>query len=261
MRSRRTAFVPISIEAGFIDKTDYNVNNTWVNVNWLVAFVGGVLSFFSPCVLPLVPSFLIYISGASIHQASDLANTAYRKKIVLHSISFIAGFSFVFISLGLSSSYLGYIFNVYDKWIMRIGGILLIIMGLAMLNVLKIPLLSREKMIHLNDKPAGFLGSFVVGVTFSLGWTPCIGPVLASILLIASTAGSALSGVYLLSFYSLGLAIPFFIAALLVSRLMGFMRRWGHIVQYTSSVLGVLLVLLGLFRVSGYWRTVTAWLS
>jgi cytochrome c-type biogenesis protein len=232
-----------------------------VNVNGFVAFVGGLLSFFSPCVLPLVPSFLIYISGASINQASDLAEKAFQKKILLHSISFILGFSFVFISLGLSSSLLGYIFNIYDKWIMRIGGILLIIMGLAMLNIIKIPLLSREKMIRLNEKPAGLFGSFVVGLTFSLGWTPCIGPVLASILLLASTAGSALSGAYLLSFYSLGLAIPFFVAALLVSRLIAFMKRWGHIVQYTSSVLGVLLVFIGLLLVSGYWRMITNWLS
>jgi cytochrome c-type biogenesis protein len=232
-----------------------------VNVNGLVAFVGGLLSFFSPCVLPLVPSFLIYISGASINQTSDLANKAVRKKILLHSLSFIVGFSFVFISLGLSSSVIGFVFQVYDKWIMRIGGILLIVMGLAMLNVIKIPLLSREKMIQLNKKPAGLLGSFVVGITFSLGWTPCIGPVLASILLIASTDGRVFSGVYLLSLYSLGLAIPFFVAALLVSRLMGFMRRWGHVVQYTSTVLGGLLVLIGLLLVSGYWRMITDWLS
>lgn len=232
-----------------------------MNVNGIVAFFGGVLSFFSPCILPLVPSFLIYISGTTIDHTSDLENKAFQRRILLHSVAFIVGFSFVFISLGLSSSVLGHIFNVYDKWIMRIGGVLLIIMGLAMLNVIKIPLLSREKMIRLNEKPAGLFGSFVVGLTFSLGWTPCIGPVLASILLIASTSGSAFSGVYLLALYSLGLAIPFFIAALLVSRLMGFMRRWGHIVQYTSTVLGALLVLIGLLLVSGYWRMIGAWLS
>ncbi len=233
-----------------------------MNVNGLVAFAGGALSFFSPCVLPLVPSFLIYVSGITIDDASDLENRAYQRKILLHSLSFIVGFSFVFISLGLSSSVLGHIFSIYDKWIMRIGGILLIVMGLAVLNIIKIPLLSKEKMLRLNEKPAGLFGSFVVGLTFSLGWTPCIGPVLASILLIASTStDSAFSGVYLLSLYSLGLAIPFFVAALLVSRLMGFMRRWGHIVRYTSSALGVLLVLIGLLFVGGYWRTIGVWLG
>lgn len=232
-----------------------------VNVNGFVAFVGGVLSFFAPCVLPLVPSFLIYISGTSISQASDLSNRAHRKKILLHSISFIVGFSFVFISLGLSSSILGNVFSLYEKWIMRIGGLVLIIMGLSMLNIIKISFLNQEKMIHLNEKPAGYIGSFVVGLTFSLGWTPCIGPVLASILLIASTGDSVFSGVYLLGLYSLGLAIPFFVAALLVSRLMGFMQRWGYIVKYTSKILAGLLVFLGLFLVSGYWKIITGLLS
>ncbi len=234
-----------------------NVNNTVVNVNGLVAFAGGVLSFFAPCILPLVPSFLIYISGTSISHASDLSNRRYRKRIVLHAVSFIIGFSFVFISLGLSSSVLGNIFSLYEKWIMRIGGLLLIVMGLSMLNILKIRLLSQEKMIHLNEKPAGFVGSFVVGLTFSLGWTPCIGPVLASILLIASTSNSAFSGAYLLGLYSLGLAIPFFVAAVLVSPLMGFMQRWGYVVRYTSKVLAALLILMGLFLITGYWKIVT----
>ena len=170
-----------------------------MDVNAFVAFIGGVLSFFSPCILPLVPSFLIYISGASVSQYSDLSDKKYRKRILLHSISFIVGFSLVFISLGLSSSFLGNLFSLYEKWIMRVGGLLLIIMGLSMLNVLKIPFLNQEKMIRLNEKPAGLLGSFVVGVTFSLGWTPCIGPVLASILLIASSSGSVLGGAFLLS--------------------------------------------------------------
>ncbi len=223
--------------------------------------MGGVLSFFAPCILPLVPSFLIYISGTSISQASDLSNKRYRKKITLHAVSFIAGFSFVFISLGLSSSVLGNVFSLYEKWIMRIGGFVLIVMGLSMLNIIRISFLNQEKMIHLNEKPAGYVGSFVVGLTFSLGWTPCIGPVLASILLIASTADSALSGAYLLGLYSLGLAIPFFVAALLVSHLMGFMQRWGYIVKYTSKVLAALLIFLGLFLISGYWKTLTGILS
>ena len=232
-----------------------------MNVNGWLAFVEGLLSFFAPCILPLVPSFLIYISGTTINQASDLSNSACRKKIVLHSISFIVGFSFAFICLGFSSSVLGSIFSLYETWIMRIGGAILVVMGLSMLSVLKIPLLNQEKIIHLNAKPAGFFGSFVVGLTFSLGWTPCLGPVLASILLIASASKSPLTGVYLLSLYSLGLAIPFFVAALLVSRLVGLMQRWGHLVRYTSMVLGGLLVALGVFLLSGYWKLVMGFLS
>jgi cytochrome c-type biogenesis protein len=232
-----------------------------MGVNGFIAFFEGLLSFFAPCILPLLPSFLIYISGASISQANDLSDKRHRNKIIIHSLFFIAGFSFTFISLGLSSSILGDIFSRYEKWIMRIGGLALILMGLSMLNIVKISFLSREKMVHLKRKPVGYFGSFVVGLTFSLGWTPCIGPVLASILIIASTSGSKFSGAVLLGLYSLGLAIPFFAAAVLASRLMQFMQRWGYIVNYASKVLSVLLILLGLFFLSGYWKTITGVLS
>ena len=136
-------------------------------VNGLVAFAFGFLSFFAPCVLPLVPSFLIYISGCSIASSSDLADSRVKKRVLLHALTFIIGFSFVFISLGFSSSFLGNLFSQYAKWIMRIGGILLIAMGLNMLNLLKIGFLNQEKMVHMHGKPVGFFGSFLVGVTFS----------------------------------------------------------------------------------------------
>ncbi|MGA2106787.1 MAG: cytochrome c biogenesis protein CcdA [Syntrophorhabdales bacterium] len=222
-------------------------------VNGLVAFAFGFLSFFAPCVLPLVPSFLIYISGCSITSCSDLSDSRVKKRVLLHALTFIIGFSFVFVSLGFSSSFLGNFFSQYAKWIMRIGGILLIAMGLNMLNLMKIGFLNQEKMVHMHQKPVGFFGSFLVGLTFSLGWTPCIGPVLASILLIASAGGSVFTGVRLLSIYSLGLAIPFFAAALMVSGLMGLMKRYGHFVRYTSFALGGLLIVLGILLVSGYW--------
>ena len=209
-----------------------------MNVNGFVAFAGGVLSFFAPCVLPLVPSFLIYISGCSISTYSELSDRKICNTVRLHAIAFIVGFSFVFISLGFSSSFLGNVFSEYETWIMRVGGLMLVVMGVNTLGLLNIPFLNQEKMVHLHAKPVGLVGSFVVGITFSLGWTPCIGPVLASILLIASAGGSPFAGVRLLGLYSLGRAIPFFIAAMLVTRLMGFMRRYGHIVKHTSMVLG-----------------------
>lgn len=225
----------------------------------MIAFGAGLLSFFSPCILPLVPSFLIYISGSTISHYSELSAKEYRKRVLSHSVSFILGFSLVFIALGLSSSlFLGSLLAAYQVWIMRIGGILLLIMGLNMLNLLKIPFLNQEKMIQFKQKPVGLAGSFVIGVAFSLGWTPCIGPVLSSILLIAATSKAISTGIYLLGLYSLGLAIPFFVAAILVSRLMDFMQRWGHIVKYTSSVLGALLIIVGLLLLTGYYPTISA---
>jgi cytochrome c-type biogenesis protein len=228
-----------------------------MDVSAFLAFSAGILSFFSPCVLPLVPSYLIFISGASITSYTELSSTQHRKTLLLHSLSFIVGFSLVFVSLGVSSSLLGNLFSTYERWIVRIGGLFLILFGLNMLNVLKIPFLNQEKMCHLRTKPIGLLGSFLIGITFSLGWTPCIGPVLASILLIASTTSTVKQGMYLLSLYSLGLAIPFFIAALLVGRILHLMQKYGWIMKYSSCVIGGLLIVVGVLLASGYF----AWLS
>ncbi len=231
---------------------------TSMDVTAFLAFSAGVLSFFSPCVLPLVPSYLIFISGASIEKYSDLSTREHKKTLLLHALSFIVGFSLVFISLGLSSSLLGNLFSTYERWIVRIGGVILVLFGLNMLNILKIPFLNQEKMVHLKGKPIGLVGSFVIGVTFSLGWTPCIGPVLASILLIASTTSSAAQGAYLLSLYSLGLAVPFFVAALLVGHLLRFMQKYGWIMKYSSYVIGGLLIVIGVLLATGYYTRISS---
>ncbi len=223
-----------------------------MDVTAFLALSAGILSFFSPCVLPLVPSYLIFISGATIGSYTELSSVQHRKTLLLHSISFIVGFSLVFVSLGISSSLLGNLFSTYERWIVRIGGLLLIVFGLNMLNVLKIPFLNQEKMCHMRTKPIGLLGSFLIGITFSLGWTPCIGPVLASILLIASTTSTVTQGMYLLSLYSLGLAIPFFVAALLVGRILYLMQKYGWVVKYSSYVIGGLLIGIGVLLASGY---------
>lgn len=223
-----------------------------MDVTAFLALSAGILSFFSPCVLPLVPSYLIFISGATIDSYTELSSVQHRKRLLLHAISFIVGFSLVFVSLGISSSLLGNLFSTYERWIVRIGGLLLIVFGLNMLNVLKIPFLNQEKMCHMRTKPIGLLGSFLIGITFSLGWTPCIGPVLASILLIASTTSTVKQGMYLLSLYSLGLAIPFFVAALLVGRILHLMQKYGWVVKYSSYVIGGLLILIGGLLASGY---------
>ncbi len=223
-----------------------------MDVTAFLAFSAGVLSFFSPCVLPLVPSYLIFISGASISSYDELSTGRHRRTLLLHALSFIVGFSLVFVSLGVSSSLLGNIFSTYERWIVRIGGLFLILFGLNMINVLKIPFLNQEKMYHMKGRPIGLIGSFAIGITFSLGWTPCIGPVLASILLIASTTSTVTEGMYLLSLYSLGLAIPFFIAALLVGRILQLMQRYGWIMKYSSYVIGGLLIVVGVLLASGY---------
>jgi len=229
-----------------------------IDVNGIVAFSSGLLSFFSPCILPLVPSYLIFISGISFTDYSEAYLKKYRKTVLLHSVAFILGFSFVFVTLGLSSSLIGKFLSNYQTYIMRIGGLFLIVMGLYYLGLVRISFLNQEKMIHLKRKPLGFVGSFVVGITFSLGWTPCVGPALSSILLIASTTEQPFEGVYLLGAYSLGLAIPFLISSLLFHQLFGLLKRYAYVVRYTMKAMGVLLLLMGLLLFSGYYGMVTA---
>ena len=222
----------------------------------MVAFISGLLSFFSPCILPLVPSYLIFISGITFDDYTELQSKKYRKIVLIHSLAFILGFSFVFVALGVSSSALGRLLSNYQVYVMRIGGFILIILGLYYLDVIKIPFLNREKVFHLREKPFGLFGSFIIGITFSLGWTPCVGPALSSILIIASTTESIWEGIHLLGLYSLGLAIPFVISALLFDQLFGLLKKYSSIVKYSMRILGVLFIVIGILFFSSYWGLV-----
>jgi cytochrome c-type biogenesis protein len=217
-----------------------------MNVSGAIALSAGLLSFFSPCILPLIPSYLIFISGVSLDSMEAEALKKHRKLVIIHSLAFIMGFSFLFVSLGLTSSWIAGFFSANQEYIVRIGGLLLIVMGLSLLDLIKIPILNREKMVHLKEKPVGLLGSFVVGVTFCLGWAPCVGPALSSILIIAGTKGEMGQGVYLLAAYSLGLAIPFFISALLFDKVFFLVTRFRNVTRYTMKILGALLILMGI---------------
>lgn len=230
----------------------FNGTILFMDLSGLIAFGSGILSFFSPCVLPLIPSYLIFISGISVDNYNEVLSSKYRKNVLIHSIAFVLGFSFVFMTLGFSSSFIGNILSSYQTYIVKAGGLILIVMGLFYLNLIKIPILNREKVIQLKEKPIGIFGSFIVGITFSLGWTPCIGPALSSILIIASTAENVFKGVYLLGLYSLGMAIPFLISSLLCNRLLDFLKRYGHLVRYSMKILGILLIIVGLLLITSY---------
>jgi cytochrome c-type biogenesis protein len=232
-----------------------------MELNGIIAFSSGVLSFFAPCVLPLIPSYLVFISRASFDNTEEFKTIKFKSTMLTHAIAFVLGFSFVFISLGISSSLIGEFLSTYQTYISRAGGVLLIIMGLFSLNLIKIPFLNQEKMIQLKKKPLGFFGSFVVGIAFSLGWTPCIGPALSSILIIASTEGSARKGARLLSMYSLGLAVPFIISALLFDRLLGFLKRYGSIVKYSMKIMGILLIIIGLLLATSSLHKLSIWME
>ncbi len=216
------------------------------NISLFAAFMAGLLSFVSPCVLPLVPSYISYITGLSLDQLADAAERhRFRRAIVVNSLLFIVGFSCVFISFGASASLIGQMLITYQDHIRRFGGVLIVIFGLYLLGILNLNFLQTEKRLHFRSRPAGYLGSFLIGVAFAAGWTPCVGPVLGTILLYASTTDSLMSGVTLLTSYSLGLGIPLFATALGVDRFLASFKQFRAYLWGVSAVSGVFLVVVG----------------
>lgn len=231
-------------------------------ISLFAAFTAGLLSFVSPCVLPLVPSYISYITGLSVDQLSDAeARRRLRGPIIVNSLIFIAGFSSVFIAFGASASLIGQLLITYQDYFRKIGGILIIIFGLYLLGVLKLGFLSSEKRLHFQNRPAGYFGSFLIGVAFAAGWTPCVGPVLGTILLYASTTESMMSGVTLLTCYSLGLAVPLFITSLGVDSFLAYFKRVRAYLWGVSAVSGAVLVVVGVMIYANSLTIVTSLLE
>lgn len=224
----------------------------------LAAFVAGILSFLSPCVLPLVPGYVSLISGATVE---DLQTEERRMlgTVMLHSLTFILGFSVVFIALGAVATSIGQIANQYHNLLAKVAGIIVIVFGLHLTGLFKINALYADKRLHDVKGGSTALGSFAVGFAFAFGWTPCIGPILATILLFAGAQETVFKGVLLLAIYSLGLAVPFLLTSLGVDRFLGYytkFRRHLHTVEVVSGVLliavGVLIFMNNLKLLSGY---------
>ncbi len=228
------------------------------DVGIAIAFSAGVLSFLSPCVLPLVPSYLTFVTGMSLE---DLQGGVNRRTTLTHALLFVIGFSSIFILLGASASFLGQFFRAYEIWIARIGGLIIIGLGLHMTGVFRLLPLMREKRMHLNDKPAGYLGTLGVGMAFGAGWTPCIGPVLGAILTYGFSQDTMWAGVGLLSVYSLGLAIPFLVAALALDWFLQAFKRFRHWIPVVEKASGVLLIVLGVMLMTGSFTILVGWLN
>jgi len=216
------------------------------------------LSFLSPCVFPLVPSFISYITGISFE---DLKGGADKKRIrfltITNTLVFIAGFSSVFIALGASSSVIGRFLITYQDWIRIIGGIVVIIFGLFISGVLRLHFLSKEKKLHLSGKPHGYLGSFFIGMTFAAAWTPCIGPILGTILVYTSTKGSAAYGFRLLAIYSLGLAVPFFFTSLGFNYFLSYSKKVYKHMRFIMIASGVILITFGVLLLTDSLRIIS----
>jgi len=221
-----------------------------------IAFTAGLLSFLSPCVLPLVPSYVTFLTGLSIENV-----TRARRVALLHALLFIAGFTAIFVALGAGATAIGVLLGAYRDWISRIGGVLLIVFGFVLLEVLTIPALSRERRVYLAEKPVGLLGSLLVGIAFGAGWTPCIGPILGGILSLASVSASMSRGLGLLLAYSAGLAVPFLLAALAIDRFIALLARMRRGLAWVSRISGALLIAVGVLLVTGYFTALASWLQ
>jgi cytochrome c-type biogenesis protein len=222
----------------------------------LVAFSAGLLSFLSPCVLPLVPSYVTFITGMSLEDVSRS-----RRAAITHALLFVLGFSFIFVALGAGATAFGQLMLVYRGWIARVGGVLMILMGLWMLGVLRVDALQRERRVHLSDKPLGYFGTVVVGIAFGAGWTPCLGPTLGAILVLAAQESSLPRGVALLTAYSAGLAVPFLLSAAALERFLGFFQSFRRNIGTVNRIAGALLILVGVLMFTGWFARLAAWLQ
>jgi cytochrome c-type biogenesis protein len=232
------------------------------NISLVAAFSAGLLSFVSPCVLPLVPSYISYITGLSIEQLTDATvRSKFKKSIIVNALLFIAGFTAVFVSFGASASFIGQALITYQDHIRRIGGILIIVFGLYLLGVLNISFLKMEHRFQFRSRPVGYVGSFLIGVAFAAGWTPCVGPVLGTILLYASTTDSMMNGVLLLTSYSLGLGLPLFLTALGVDRFLAYFKQARLYLWGVSTVSGVLLIIVGIMIYANTLTMITSFLE
>ena len=222
-------------------------------VNVFVAFAAGIFSFLSPCVLPLIPSYLSFVSGVSLEDMRQSQTIKrVRGRVIFNSLAFILGFSLVFVSLGASASYLGSFFLGQRNLIRVVGGLFILLVGLYVIGVFKIPGLERYLQFNLKDKPAGYLGSVLVGITFAVAWTPCVGPILGAILALAGTSGEVGRGTLLLSTYAAGLALPFFLSALTINSFLRFSHSFRRYIGAFHLAGGVLLVIVGLLLVTDY---------
>ncbi|CAN5789328.1 cytochrome c biogenesis protein CcdA [soil metagenome] len=233
-------------------------------ISVVVAFGAGVVSFLSPCVLPLLPSYLSFITGLTVDELSDAdpaARARIRRRTVVHGLLFILGFTLVFMALGVSASAIGQFMRFNQGWIRRLAGVVIVILGLHITGLVRIPFLQRERRVHLRERPAGLFGSVLVGFAFGAGWTPCIGPILGTILTLAGTTGQVETGARLLAVYSAGLGAPFLLAAVGFNSFLAGLRRirsWLRPIEIGS---GLVLVAMGVLIFTNTFAILAAFLN
>lgn len=226
------------------------------SVGIAISFAAGILSFLSPCVLPLIPSYVTFVTGLTLE---DVQRS--RRVALVHSLLFVLGFTIIFLALGATATTLGRLLGYNREWVGRIGGILVIVLGLYLLGIFNIGLFSKERRLHVANKPLGYLGTVFVGMAFAAGWTPCIGPILGAVLTYTASSADLNRGLVLLFAYSLGLAVPFILAALMIDRFIGLFQRYRGALLWTSRVAGILLIGVGILMLTDTMRLLSQWLN
>lgn len=230
-----------------------------LDVSYFAAFGAGLLTFLSPCILPLVPAYLCFISGQSLEQLTQ-KEERNPGQVLGAGLGFVLGICTVFIAMGAAATSLGQMIASYKSTLSLVGGGIIVIFGLHYMGVFRIGFLNFEKRLHLENKPAGWIGAYILGLAFGFGWTPCVGPVLSTILMIAGGMGEVSDGVALLSVYSVGLGIPFLIAAALTGPFMTFLSKFRTQMRRIELAMGGLLVATGLMILTGGLNKVTVWM-
>ncbi|MDX1729964.1 MAG: cytochrome c biogenesis protein CcdA [Aurantimonas coralicida] len=229
-----------------------------LDVGYGAALLAGLLSFVSPCVLPIVPPYLAYLAGLSFDQVRERGTEpAVARQIMLASLAFVAGFTTVFVALGATASLVGQVIAQWFDVLSVVAGIIIIIMGLHFLGVFRLSLLYREARVNVAQKPAGPLGAYVIGLAFAFGWTPCVGPVLAAILFVAGSQDTAVRGAGLLATYSIGIGVPFLLAAAFATRFLAFAARMRRHMATVEKIMGGALVFTGILFVTGQMATIS----
>jgi len=233
-----------------------------LEVSYAGALLAGLLSFLSPCVLPLVPPYLCFIGGVTFEQLTDgqAADAGLKRRVLLAALAFVLGFAVVFTAFGATASVVGQAIARHADLLAKIAGGIIIVLGLHFLGLFKIGLLQREARFHPERKPAGLIGAFIIGMAFAFGWTPCVGPALAAILFVAGSEDQVLYGASLLSVYALGIGIPFILAAAAIGPFMSFMQRFRQYLGRIEQMMGGLLVLTGVLFITGSMNEIGFWL-
>lgn len=232
-----------------------------LDVSLGAAFLAGLLSFVSPCVLPIVPPYLCYLAGVSVDELKGTSETTGTgQRIIFAAMAFVFGFTVVFVALGATASVIGQSIARYYNVLSYVAGGIIIVMGLHFLGLFRIGLLFREARLHVANKPAGPAGAFLMGLAFAFGWTPCVGPVLAAILFVAGSSDTTWQGAGLLAVYSLGIGLPFILAAAFASRFLQFSGRFRKHMGIVEKVMGGFLVLTGLLFITGQMSAIAFWL-